>query len=114
MHGVAERIEDRRHVEWNAFVMAPDVGHRKRDEFRKRARPVHAHALGMRAQMAPAGETVAAAAADYMALAADEIAREEVRNVGADFHDLPHEFVPDGHRYGDGLLRPSVPFVIDR
>ena len=66
-----------------AFVVAPDVGHRQRDIFGERARPVHAHAHGVRAQVAPSGETVAAAAADHVAFAADHVAREEVGHVGA-------------------------------
>ena len=57
--------------------------------------PVDADALGVRAQVAPAGQAVAAAAADDVALAADDVARREVLDVRADLDDLADELVPD-------------------
>ena len=59
--------------------MPPDIGHRQRDVFGEGARPVHADALGVRAEMPAAGETVAAAAADDVAFAADNFAGDESR-----------------------------------
>ena len=84
VHGVAEGIEDGGDVEIDALVVAPDVGHRQRDVFGERARAVHADAHGVRAQVAPAGEAVAAAAADHVAFAADDVAGEEIGHIGAD------------------------------
>ena len=73
------------------------------------ARPVDADATGVGAEMAPAGQAVAAAAADDVALAADEVAEAEVVDVGADRDDLADELVADDHRHRDGLLRPRRP-----
>ena len=62
-----------------------------------------------RAQVAAAGHAVAAASADDVPLAADEVARAEVVHVRADLDDLADELVPDHHRHRDRLLRPRVP-----
>jgi hypothetical protein len=61
--------------------------------------------------MAAPGEAVAAAAADDVAFAADDLAGEEVVDVGADLDDFADELMPHGHRHGDGLLGPGIPFV---
>src|SRR5262249_32893283 len=60
---------------------------------------------------APAGEAVATVATDDVALAADDVARVEIADVGTDLDDAADELVPDHHRYGDRLLRPGVPLV---
>jgi hypothetical protein len=89
------------------FVVAPDVGHGQRDVFGERARTVHAHAHGVRAQVAAAGQAVAAAAADHVAFAADQVAGEEVGHVGAGLDDPADEFVADRHGHGDGRCAHS-------
>ena len=97
---------------WSTLRMvAPDVGHRQRDEFGESAGTIHADALVLRAEMPAAGKAVAAAAADHVAFAADDVAGEEVVDVGADRDDLADELVADRHRHRDGLLRPFVPVV---
>jgi hypothetical protein len=92
-------------------MMAPDIGHGQGDVFGESARPVHAHSLGIGAQMAPAGQAVAAAAAYNMTLPAYDIAGEKIADIGTDFHDPPHKFMADGHRHGNRGLGPGVPFV---
>ena len=92
-------------------VMLPDVGHRQGDVFGERAVAVDADALRMRAEVAPARHAVAAAPADQMPLAADEIAGMKVVDVSADLDDLADELVPDHQRDRDGALRPGVPVV---
>jgi hypothetical protein len=59
----------------------------------------------------PARQAIAAATADDMALSTDEIAGEEVLDVGADFNDFADEFVADGHGNGNRFARPGVPFI---
>jgi hypothetical protein len=108
---VAEGIEDGGNVERDGLVVAPDVGHRQRDVLRERAGAVHADPLRMRADMATSGEAVATAAADDVAFAADDVAREEVGHVGPDLDDPADELMPDRHGDGDRLLRPIVPLV---
>ena len=93
----------------DARPVVPDVGHRQGDVLGERAVPADAQADGVRAQVASAGEAVAAAAADDVALAADEVARVEVAHVGADLDDLADELVADDEGRGDGLRRPRVP-----
>ena len=75
------------------------------------ARAVYAHPHGVGAQMAPAGEAVAAAAADYVAFPADHVAREEIDDIGAHRFNPADELVADRHGHGNGLLRPLVPLV---
>ena len=95
MHGVAERIEDRRDVAVDARGVAPDVRHRQRDVLGERARVVDADPVRVRAQVPPARHAVAAAAAHEVALAADEVAGREVVDVGSDCDHLADELVAD-------------------
>src|SRR5579862_3449960 len=111
MNRVAERIENRGDVEIDGRGMPPDVGHRQDDVFGEGAGTVHTDTESVGAQMAAAGETVAAAATDDVPFAADDVAGMEIGDVGADLYDLADEFMADGHGDGDRLLRPTVPFV---
>ena len=92
-------------------VVDPDVGHRQRQVLGERPGAVDADALGVLAQVPPAGQAVAAPAADDVPLAADDLADVEVLDVRADLDDLAHELVADHHRHRDRLLRPGVPLV---
>ena len=73
--------------------------------------PLHAEPDRVGAQVPPPGHAVAAAAADDVPLAADDVARVEVAHVRADLDDLADELVPDHERHRDRLLRPGVPRV---
>ena len=77
--GVAVGIEDRGDVEVDARRVLPDVRHRQRDELGERAGAIDADALGERAQVAPPGHAVAAAAAHEVPFAADDVARRGSR-----------------------------------
>src|SRR5213079_3119588 len=88
-----------------------DVRHGQRDVLGERARTLHAEPDRMCAEVAPAGQAVAAAAADDVPLAADEVADLEVAHVGADGGHLADELVADHHRHGNRLLRPGIPAV---
>src|SRR5580658_4431396 len=92
-------------------MMPPDISHGQRDVFCEGSRAVHTDAERMRTEVTAACEAVTTASTDDVAFAADQVARLEVADIGADFDDLAHEFVADGHRNGDGLLRPLVPLV---
>src|SRR5258708_32641725 len=59
--------------------------------------------------MATPGQTIPAAAADNVAFAGHHLARKEVRNIGADFHDFAHELMPDRHANRNCALRPFIP-----
>ena len=100
------------HVAVDVRAVMPDVGHRQRDVLGERAGAVHADALGVRAQVAPAGQAVAAAPADDVALAADDVARREVGDVRRrPRRSSPDELVADHQRDRDRLLGPGVPVV---
>src|SRR6185369_5429488 len=88
----------------------PDIGHRQSQILSKRTGPIHADAFGIGAQVAPAGQAIAATSADHVALAADEFTGEKIFYVGTDFDDFTHELMPNHHRDGDRFLRPLVPF----
>src|SRR5581483_6297856 len=109
--GVPERVEDRRDLLVDARPVVPDVRHRQRDVLGERARPLDAEPDRVCAEVPPAGQAVPAAAADDMALAADEIADREVADVRAELDDLADELVADDHRHRDRPLRPRVPAV---
>ena len=111
VHRVPERVEDRGHLLVDARPVVPDVRHRQRHELGESARPLHAEPDRVGAEMAPPGHAVAAAAADDVALAADDVARVEVAHVRADIDDLADELVPDHERHRNRLLRPGVPRV---
>ena len=112
VHGVPERVEDRRHLLVDPGPVVPDVRHRQRRRSSANAPgPLHAEPDRVGAQVAPAGHAVAAAAADDVPLAADDVAGAEVAHVRADLDDLADELVPDHERHGNRLLRPRVPLV---
>src|SRR4029079_497783 len=81
----------------------------QRDELGERSGAVDAEALGVRAEVPPAGHAVAAAAAHEVALAADDVTRRGVVDVRSDLDDFAHELVPDDHRHRDRALRPGIP-----
>ena len=111
MHRIAVGVKDRRDFLVDAGLVLPDVGVRQGNQLRERARTVDAHALGVRAQMAAASEAVAAAPADHVALAADDVTRLEVVDIRAHFDNLAHKLVADRHGDRNGGLRPLVPVV---
>src|SRR5262249_59816711 len=103
------RVEDGLHVARDVRVVDPDVGHRHGDVFGECAGALHADALRVLAQVAAAGQAVAAVAADDVPLGADDLAGVEVLDVGTDLDDAADELVADDQRHRDGALRPGVP-----
>ena len=112
VHRVAERIEDGLHVAGDGRVVDPDVGHRQRQVLGERPGPIDADALGVLAQVAAAGQAIAAAAADHVPFAADDVAGVEILDVAADLDDLGRRTRgPTTIGTGIGLLGPGVPVV---
>ncbi len=109
--GVAEGVEDGGDVERHVLVMPPDIGHGQGDVLGECARAVHADTLRVRAEMASAGQAIAASPASDVAFTAHDVAGEEVQHVGADFRDAADELVTNGHGHGNDLLGPIVPLV---
>jgi hypothetical protein len=93
--GVAEGIKRcSRGILVHAVAMMPDVRHRHADVFGEGPGAVHADADGVFAKMPAAGEAVAAAPADDVALGADDLARMEVVHVRADATISPTNSCP--------------------
>ena len=111
MHGIAEGIKDRRHIEVDAGLLMPDVGLRQCQIFGKSPRPIDAHAGGAFAEVTTPCQAVAAPSADDMSFARDGLPGEEVVDIRADGHDLADKLVADHHRHGNRLLGPGVPVV---
>ena len=82
-----------------------------RQILRERARPIHADADGVAAQMPAPGAAVAAVAAGDVPFAGDAIADAQAAHFAAHLDDLAAVLVAHGHRHGNGLLRPRIPLV---
>ena len=111
MDGIAERVENGGNVQIYAGPVVPDIGHGQGDVFRERAGAVDADALRVGAQVTPPGEAIAAAPADDVAFAADDLAGEKVGDIVADFHNLADKLMPDSQRDGNRLFSPGVPVI---
>ena len=61
--------------------------------------------------MAPAGQTITAAAAHHVTFAAHQIAYVKIGDVRPQLDNLSDKFVADRHRHRNGALRPFIPVV---
>ncbi len=111
VHRIAEWIKYGSDIAVDVVVVDPDVGHGQGEVFRKRARTVDPDTFGIRAEMPPAGQAVAAMATDHVAFAADDLTREKVFDVGANFYDLANKFVADHEGNRNCFTSPLVPFI---
>ena len=111
MHGIAIGIEAGQDIRGDGYIGPKHIFGRNRQILGKAAGAVDADADGVGAQMTPACQAIAAAFADDVAFARHDIADPESGNIGAHPDDFAGEFMADGHRHGDGLLRPVVPVV---
>ena len=107
--GVAEGIEDGSDFGRDAGGVMPDVRHGQDDELREGAVARNTDAAGVGAEMAASGEAVAAASADDVTFAADELAGRDIEHIGADRDDFANELMADDQADGDGLRGPGVP-----
>ncbi len=107
--GVAERIEDACDFRVHSIPVHPHVGHGERNVFGEGARPIDSDAAGVRAKVTAAGEAVAASPANDVAFAADDLARKEVGDIGANGDNFAHELMANRHGHRNGAARPIVP-----
>jgi hypothetical protein len=70
MHRIAKRVEDGSHVQVDAGRVLPHVARRQHQVLGERTGPGQPDAIGVRAQMSPAGTAVAACATDDVPFAA--------------------------------------------
>ena len=106
---VAERVEDRLDVAVDPRPVVPDVRDRQHDLLRERTVAADAEPDRVRAEMPAPRPAMAAAAAHDVALAADDVADDEVLDVAAELHDLADELVADDERRRDRPGRPRIP-----
>src|SRR5947207_11120866 len=111
MHRVAEGIEDGGNLQRDRLRMLPHTHHGYHDVFGKSPRQVHAHALSVSAEVAAPGKAVAAASADDVALAADNIPGIVVSHVRAHLDDLSHKLVADDQGNRDSGAGPLIPLI---
>ena len=74
-------------------------------------RAVYPYTLRVRAQMPPAGQTVAATPAHHVPFATHDIAYGKVVHVGPDLNNLADELMANDQRDLDRLLCPLIPVV---
>ena len=111
MHRVAKRIEDGSDLGIDLRIVSPDIGHRENDELGEAARTAHSDSLGVRAQVAAAGQAVAATSASHVPFTADQFSGPVIVHVRSDGHNFADEFVSDDERHRNCGLRPVVPLV---
>jgi hypothetical protein len=109
--GIAEGVEDGGDLMGDAGRVTPDVGHGEDDVLGEGAITVDSDSERVGAEVAAAGETVAATSADDVAFAADELADGEIGDIGADGYDFADELVSDHETLTDGGFSPGVPVV---
>ena len=109
VHGVAERVEDRRHVEVYPGQVTPHVHGREGNVLRERPGVIDPDPLGSGTLHTAARDAVAAPPADQMALPAHEVAYLEVVHIDTELDDPADELVADDKRNGHVRLGPGVP-----
>lgn len=107
--GIAEGIEDRRHIGVQSCRVHPHIGGGHREVFAERAIDGVSDALGIAAEVTFAGQAGPAAAAHVVSLAGDELAHLETGHRRPKLDDGAAELVSDHARGAHDALRPSVP-----
>ena len=111
MNSIAEGIEGGNDILGDARVHFVDIARGNREKLRKRALAIDADTEGVWAQVLATTEAIAAATADNVALAGNQIADLQIRYARADGLHYATKLMTDGHRHGNRALRPGIPFV---
>src|ERR1700679_1433359 len=111
VHGVAERIQSVCVALWDRWFDFPDSADGGNYVFGEAAVGVDADDFHILANVRLSHAAGAAVAAINVHLGAGEIGGLHRRGLGADFFDVPAEFVAEGHRRVDTGGRPTVPAV---
>ena len=93
-------------------IAVPDVGHRDTQILGKGSGSVNPHTAGIHAQVAAAGQTIAAATADQMAFTGDHVTGFKVMHVFAYLSNRADKFVSDMHGNRNRLSGPRHPSCI--
>ncbi len=111
VHGIPQRVEAGHDVEVHPGGDLPDVGLRYDHVIGKRAVAVHPDTLRVGAEVAAAGQAVAAMPADDVPFAGDQLALGQAGHAVAGVLHRSDIFVADDQRRLDGARGPRVPFV---
>ena len=111
MDGIAEWIEYCRRFKIHFCAVPPDIAHRQHNIFREGSIPVNADTHGVRAEVPPPGQTIATPPADYVTLAAHNIAGTKVLHIRSHLDNLTHKFVADDQGHGNRCAGPLIPLV---
>ncbi len=104
MRRIAERVEAGEIIGRNIGIAVPDVRDGDAEIFRKCALTVDSDSACGVAEVTASGETVPAASADDVSLAADQFADLHVMHIASECGDVSDELMPDHHRRPDGFL----------
>ena len=107
--GVAQRVQDGGDLHGHIRVDGHHVALRDGEVLGEASGAVHAHALGVRAEVELAAAAIAAMAADDVALAGDDLSGLVGGHGRAHFLNDAAVLVAHVHADGDGLLGPRVP-----
>src|SRR5260370_10562004 len=109
MHRVSERIETRKHLQWNVRIRRPDIRLRNYYQLGKRSRPVNPNPASVVAEVAAASQTISTASANYVSLPGDDHPGMKIMDVAAPALNYPHKLMPNHHRSRDRSLCPIIP-----
>src|SRR5438876_7963172 len=87
----------------------PRVARWDRDKLGPGSGAINADAQCIRAEVAAAGETIPAMPGSDVTFPHNEIALRKPAHICSNRRDLADEFMADGHRHRNGLLRPNHP-----
>src|SRR5206468_11838154 len=104
-------VEDRGDLFVDPRPVMPDIRHRQAHELGEGSVAPDAQTNRVGAQVAPAGEAVAAHAAHDVTFTGDEIARLDVVHVASDLDHLADELVANDEWRLDGARGPRIPRV---
>ena len=109
MCGVTQRIQNGRDLHGHVIRNANHIALRDAEVLREATGTIHAHALGIRAEVEEPAAAVVAVPADDVPLAGHDIAGlVGLHRRAHALHDTA-ELMTHVHTHGNGLLRPGIP-----
>src|SRR5689334_4732203 len=111
MHGVAQRIEDRRVLKGDGRIELPDIRLGDDDVFGEGAVGIHADNFDVLTDVSFAGAALQALAASHVHLGGNEVALLDAGDFVAKGRYLAAKLVSGNQRGMDAVLRPAVPVV---
>src|SRR5258707_14487810 len=109
MHRVSERVETRKHLQWNVRICRPDIRLWNDNQLGKRYGPVNQNAASVAAEVAAANQTISAASANYVPLPGDNHPGVKIMDVAAHALNYPPKRMPNHQRTRDRSLCPIIP-----